>query len=127
LALFAAASVASFRAGSGNERGGTTPNGQTGEVALEYTTEAGKGSVEGAVNSPLTIGIRLPKLKGQSQDEPAAAASVQLFDDNGNPAILGDKPGEPCTMRPTSDSGVWLCDWSVPSKPGKYHARVTVE
>ena len=41
-----------------------------------------------AVNSPLTIGIRLPKLKGQSQDEPAAAASVQLFDENGNPAIL---------------------------------------
>jgi Tol biopolymer transport system component len=114
--------VSSYRAGLE-----TSARPPAAEIAFEYTTENGKGATSGVVNSALTIGIRLPKSTDQSQIEPAASASVELFDEAGNPAQYGDKVGEPCSMRPTYETGVWLCSWSVPSHSGSYHARVVVE
>jgi hypothetical protein len=128
LVMAAAAFVVSYRTESDPAQQSAAIWGQAeDQIALEYTTEGGKGSTEGVVNSPLNIVVRLPKKDSKSVTLISASVSVQLFDQDSAPAQYGGQVGEPCSMKPTYEEGVWICKGSVPGRPGAYHARVVIE
>jgi hypothetical protein len=94
----------------------------TSEVTLEYATEQGQGAKQGTVNSPLRITLRVPY--NGIEDNMINSASVQLFDEAGNPAEYGGTASGPFVLQATYELGVWAYNTSVPSKPGKYSGRV---
>ena len=60
------------------------------QATIEYTTESGKGSQEGPVNSLLRISVRIPTQPGAHPETDAPAnVSLQLLDDKGQPAQYG--------------------------------------
>jgi hypothetical protein len=95
-----------------------------GQVTLEFTTEQGKGSRLGTVNSPLRITLRVPY--NGIEDSMISTAGVQLFDETGKPAEYGGTPAGPFVLQATYELGVWAYNTSMPSKPGKYTGRVQI-
>lgn len=92
-------------------------------VAVEYTTESGKGINEGTVNSPLLVTLRLP-WSGGTGDSILASVSLILLDEFGRPAEYGGSPAPGLPLRPTLDIKTWEYAGSLPSKPGTYHLRI---
>src|SRR5919201_433764 len=105
---------------------GSAKGPQAPQPVLQYKTELGEQSSEGTVNSPLRASLRIPWSNG-SAETAVASVSFQLLDAQGNPAVLGDTPGDADAMRPALEIGVWVYDGSVPSRPGSYHARVKID
>jgi hypothetical protein len=109
-----------------------TPTTQVSEASvpaqpeIEYTTESGKGSSEGVVNSPLKIAVRVPEPNGHPETALSASVSIQFLDEKGQPAQYGGKPADPFTMLPSYDTDGWLYFGSVPERPGTYYARVVM-
>jgi hypothetical protein len=95
-------------------------------ITISYATEAGDGAGWGTVNSPLVVSVKVPWSTG-SQDTVLSDVSVQLLDEAGQPAALGVETNtDAFAMKPTFDISTWEWRGSVPSKPGKYHARVQI-
>lgn len=103
---------------------GTSNNGGNGQITLEYSTELGQAATRGTVNSPLRITLRLPYTG--IEEATVNTATVQLVDEAGNPAEFGGQPSAPLLLQATYELGVWAYNTSVPSKPGKYSARVQI-
>ncbi|MEO8287365.1 MAG: hypothetical protein ABI670_13150 [Chloroflexota bacterium] len=96
------------------------------DITVTYATE-GDAPGSGVVNSPLKVSVTVPWSTG-SQDTVLASVALQLLDDAGNPAVFGNGPeNEAFAMKPTFDIAVWEWRGSVPSKPGKYHARINID
>lgn len=96
-------------------------------VSVKYVTEGGEGVARGMVNSPLRVVVRVPWSIG-SQDTSLSGVTLQMLDEAGNPARFGNRPiTETFAMKPTFDIAEWEWRGSVPSAPGKYHARVQIE
>lgn len=93
------------------------------EVSVEYITEDGRGASEALADSPLRISVRLPWQTG-ARETLLSLLTVEMLDENGNPARFGEKPGEPKPLGPTPDIEIWENVGSVPSVPGAYFARV---
>ncbi|MDQ5826156.1 MAG: hypothetical protein M3441_18340 [Chloroflexota bacterium] len=104
--------------------GGNGAGTETEEVTLEYATEQGQGAKQGTVNSPLRITLRVPY--SGIEDSMINTASVQLFDEAGNPAEYGGTPAAPFVLQATYELGVWAYSTSVPSKPGRYTGKVQI-
>jgi hypothetical protein len=77
----------------------------------------------GIADSPLTIGVYIPRSNGELETL-LASATVQLLDDAGRPAEYGGHADDLASLKPRVDLGRWEYETSVPSKPGTYHARV---
>ncbi len=103
-------------------KAGSSAQGGSGPMSLDYTTEQGQGATIGTVNSPLRITLRVPY--NGIEDSAVNTATVQLLDADGQPADFGSKPGGALLLLPTYELGVWAYSGSMPSKPGKYHAHV---
>jgi hypothetical protein len=96
-------------------------------VSVTYTTEAGEGSTQGVVNSPLVVSVKIPWSTG-GQDTVLSGVALVLLDEAGNPATFGSAPAtEGFPLKPTFDVSVWEWRGSVPSLPGKYHPGLRIE
>jgi hypothetical protein len=96
---------------------------QSDSIQVEFTTEAGKGATEGAVNSPLLVVVRMPASSGSGSDF-IASVGLALLDEAGNPAVFGDKAVPVLPMRPTLEPQVWEYGGSLPSVAGTYRLRL---
>ncbi len=96
------------------------------DVAVQYVTEGGGKDGRGVVNSPLSVQVKIPWSTG-STDTILSAVTLELVDEAGNPALFGSSsPTEPFALKPTIDITVWEWRGSVPSRPGKYTARIAL-
>lgn len=98
-------------------------NPDQGIMPLEYITEAGRGTNQGIVNSPLTVTVTIPWSDGTGNNI-IAGIDLSFLDEEGNPAMLGDRPVQTLNMQPTGDVQVWHYVGSVPSRPGIYRAEL---
>ncbi len=103
------------------------PPGDPNNITISYSTEGGDGVAKGVVNSPLRITVRIPWSTG-SQDTIISGVALQILDENNALARFGTSTteSEPLAMKPTFDIAAWEWRGSVPSDPGKYHARVQI-
>lgn len=94
-------------------------------VSVEFVSEGGANSNQGVVNSPLRIRIRIPWSTG-SQDTIISSVALQVLNDTNIPARFGTSTSDAIALKPTFDVAVWEWRGSVPTDPGKYHARVQI-
>jgi WD40-like Beta Propeller Repeat len=94
-------------------------------ITVSYITEAGDNSTQGVVDSPLRIRVRIPWSTG-SQDTIISGVALQILDDTNAIARFGNAQSEAFALKPTFDVAEWEWRGSVPSDPGKYHARIQV-
>jgi len=103
-----------------------TPGDET-QPSIEYVTEAGQGSQQGVVNSPLQITVRISQPASKQDSNVSINVTLQLLDEAGQPAIYGGIPAGPATMSPAFEPGAWVCYASMPGKPGTYHAHIVMQ
>src|SRR5690242_9997245 len=95
-------------------------------VSLSYSTEEGSAAQGGIVDSPLKVTLYLPSSTGGTYENALSLATLELLDDSGNHAEFGGKPSGSLPMNPIPEIDKWQYSGSVPTRPGTYHARVTM-
>jgi Tol biopolymer transport system component len=105
--------------------GGNTTGGDGTQVTVVYTLPEGAEGLGAPPNSPLEVRVRLPWRAGDNSTI-FSSVGLEFLDENGSPAQFGSGTIGPVDMKPALDVAEWFYLGSTPSKPGLYHARLTL-